>query len=115
MHVTMKFALFLCLISFAMRGESSPKQVVEEILALADVKINGDRPSDIRVYDDRFYERVIKDGSLGFGESYMEGWWDAKALDECMYKILSAHLEKKVKPSWEMCWNFVKAKLFNIS
>jgi cyclopropane-fatty-acyl-phospholipid synthase len=114
MHLSLKFILFLSLIFCAVRGESTPKQVVEEILALADVKINGDRPSDIRVIDDRFYERVIRDGSLGFGETYMEGWWDTQALDECMYKILSADLEKKVKPSWAMRWNYLKAKLFNM-
>lgn len=114
MHTAMKLVLFLSLIGFAIRGECNSKQMVEEILSIADVKINGERPSDIRVYDERFYDRVIKDGSLGFGEAYMEGWWDAQALDECMYKILSAHLEQKVKPTWGMCWNFIKAKLFNM-
>ncbi|HSW72297.1 MAG TPA: cyclopropane fatty acyl phospholipid synthase, partial [Chlamydiales bacterium] len=114
MHRTLKFALYLFLITFAIKGESTPKQVVEELLAYADIKINGDRPSDIQVLDDRFYSRIIKDGALGFGESYMEGWWDSAALDDCIFKILHADLENKVKPTWEMRWNYVKAKLFNM-
>jgi cyclopropane-fatty-acyl-phospholipid synthase len=114
MHFSLKFFLFVSLACFAIRGESSSKQVVEEILALADVKINGDRPSDIRVYDDRFYERVLSEGSMGFGESYMEGWWDAPALDECMFKIIKANLPSKVKPTWSMMWSYVKAKIFNM-
>jgi cyclopropane-fatty-acyl-phospholipid synthase len=114
MPISLKFLLCLCLIGFAIRGEANPKQIVTEILALADVKIDGDRPSDIKVYDDRFYERILADGSLGFGESYMEGWWETKALDECMSKILSARLEERIKPTWEMRWNVLKAKLFNM-
>ena len=114
MRIALKCIVFLFLASFAAKAEANSKQIVEEILSLADVKINGNRPSDIHVYDDRFYERVLKDGSLGLGESYMEGWWDAQALDECMHKILSADLEKKVKPTWGMLWSLVKAKLFNM-
>lgn len=113
MKLIQKFFLFFLLFG-SLHVEASPKQIVEEVLALADVKINGDRPSDIRVYDDRFYLRVIKEGSLGFGESYMEGWWDAPALDECFHKILSADLDQKVKSSWAMRWNYLKAKLFNM-
>jgi len=114
MHTTLKFALSLLLIGFAMHGESNPKQIIGEIFAEADVKINGGRPSDIRVSDDRFYSRVLQDGSLGLGESYMEGWWDAPALDDCMFKILSAKLEEKVKPTWKMRWNYLKASLLNM-
>jgi cyclopropane-fatty-acyl-phospholipid synthase len=88
--------------------------MVEEALALADVKINGDRPSDIRVYDERFYERVISEGSLGLGEAYMEGWWDAPALDECIAKILRAKLREKVKPTWGMIWTYLKSKFLNM-
>ncbi len=108
------FLLFVFMFCLAARIEAGPKEIVAEVLQLADVKINGNRPSDIRVYDDRFYERVIKDGSLGLGESYMEGWWDAPKLDECMYKILSADLGSKVKPSWGMIWQILRAKLFNM-
>lgn len=92
----------------------SPQQLVEEILAYADVKINGDRPSDIQVHDDRFYQRVLKDRSLGFGESYMDGWWDSAALDECIAKILRAKLTKRVKPTWPMIWSYIKAKVLNM-
>jgi len=109
------FILLALLIGFSPKvAAQSPKETVEGILALADVKINGDRPFDIRVYDERFYQRVLKDRSLGFGESYMEGWWDAPALDECMFKIIQARLAKRVKPTWGMFWNVIKAKFLNM-
>ena len=114
----MKILRLFCLLPFLFapilcRAEP-PKQIIEEILAIADVEINGGRPSDIRVYDERFYQRVLRDRSLGLGESYMDGWWDVPSLDECMAKIIRAKLSQKVKPTWSMIWNYVKAKVLNM-
>lgn len=114
MRFTLKAILLLALSLFTIKGECDPKHVVEEILAQADVKINGDRPWDIQVNDERFYNRILKEGSLGLGESYMDEWWDCEALDECIFHILRADLEKKIKPSWEARWDILKAKLFNM-
>src|ERR1700722_19050235 len=92
---------------------SHSQQVVEEILTLADVQINGKRPWDITVHNEEFYQRVLKDHQLGLGESYMEGWWDCNALDECMFRILRADLEKNLTPTWAMRFALLKSKLFN--
>lgn len=92
---------------------SSAQKVVEEIAMTADIKINGDRPWDIVVHNNAFFPFVLEKGSLGFGESYMAAWWDAGALDQCMFHILRAHLEDNLKPTWQMRWEFFKAKLFN--
>jgi len=45
------------------------------LLESADVRFNGDRPWDIQVLDPVFYDRIIRRGSLGFGESYMDAAW----------------------------------------
>jgi cyclopropane-fatty-acyl-phospholipid synthase len=55
---------------------------VSNLLAFADIRINGTRPWDIQVHDRRFFSRALASGTLGFGESYMDGWWDCDALDE---------------------------------
>ncbi len=60
---------------------------VAAILARADIRVNGNRPWDIRVFDPRFYQRALTGGSLGVGESYMDGWWDAEDLDECFTRV----------------------------
>jgi cyclopropane-fatty-acyl-phospholipid synthase len=69
---------------------------IEHLLSLADVNVNGSRPWDIRVHNDNFYQTVLKYGSLGLGESYMEGWWDVPRVDEFIYRVLRAGLHKKV-------------------
>lgn len=60
----------------------SLKQQVEDLLAMADIRINGDRPRDLLVLNNDFYSKVIREGPLGLGEAYMDGWWDAEHLDE---------------------------------
>ena len=64
------------------------KKYVQKRLSLTGIKINGDRQFDLQVKDDRFYRRVFLNGSLGLGESYMDGWWDCSQLDEFINRLL---------------------------
>ena len=73
------------------------KQKVQEILTLADIELNGPDPWDLQVHDDHFYQRVLSHGSMGLGESYMDGWWDVPQLDEFFCKIHKAELHDKVR------------------
>ncbi len=54
----------------------------QRILDPADIRIDGDRPWDVRVHDERLFKRVLATGTLGFGEAYMDGWWSCDAIDE---------------------------------
>ena len=77
------------------------KNITVEILDLAGVRINGSNPWDISVHNDEFYRKVITEGELGLGESYMDCWWDAEKVDELIFKITRAHLEEKIEA--EVC------------
>ena len=78
-----------------MKAFSKEKQIVSELLALAGVDINGNQPWDVEVHNEACYKRVLAEGILGLGETYMEGMWDCQALDQFFYKIACAHLEEK--------------------
>lgn len=69
---------------------------VAELLSHANIEINGDNAWDIQVHNPDLFKRVIGQGSLGLGEAYMEGWWDAEQLDEFFYRVLVARLQSKV-------------------
>ena len=49
------------------------KKIVEDLLNYAGISINGSKPWDITVHDERFFRSIIQDGELGMGESYMDG------------------------------------------
>jgi cyclopropane-fatty-acyl-phospholipid synthase len=86
---------------------------LEELLSLADVKIDGDRPWDLHVHDDRLYARVLAHGRLGLGESYMDGWWDCEQLDELVRRLLDAELDEQVRPRRDLL-HLIRATLTSL-
>ena len=89
------------------------RRKTEQLMALADVRIGGDRPWDVEVHDERFYGRVLAEASLGLGEAYMDGWWDCEQLDELICKIMRSKLNTKVR-MWVQIYPVLKARLFNL-
>src|SRR6266478_3452513 len=88
------------------------RRTVAGLFGEADVLINGSRPSDIIVHDERFYQRVLADGSLGLGESYMDHWWDCQEVDELIARLLGASLDEKIQPR-KFFYLFLLAHLMN--
>jgi cyclopropane-fatty-acyl-phospholipid synthase len=96
------------------RLASLPKAIVTELLALADIRIDGDRPWDIRVKEDRFYHRFVSDGTLGLGESYMDGWWECDALDEMCFRAVRAQIGKRIRLNLKSIISVVSSVIFNL-
>jgi cyclopropane-fatty-acyl-phospholipid synthase len=89
------------------------RKKVEELLALADVQVAGSRPWDIQVNNDDFYPEVLCRASLGLGESYMDGWWECRELDQFFFRILRAELDSCVKKGTEY-FCLLRSVLFNL-
>ena len=89
----------------------SAKQDIQKLLKKADIRTDGLRDSDITVYDNRVYERVLSDGSLGLGESYMDGWWTCKRIDKMIHKVLKANLVKEFSINPRTIMLYLKSKL----
>ncbi|MDE5832382.1 MAG: cyclopropane fatty acyl phospholipid synthase [Desulfovibrio sp.] len=71
------------------------KTLLEETLKDADIRLNGDRPWDPAIRDERFYKLIFSSGTLGLGESYMHGLWDCERLDQLFFKAITADLEDR--------------------
>lgn len=71
------------------------RRIVTNTLARADVRIGGDRPWDVQVHDPRFYARTVR-GTLGLGESYMDGDWDVPSIDALFRRFLTADLRSSL-------------------
>jgi len=70
---------------------AAAKKFVENLLSKAEIALNGNNPWDVRVNSDRFYRRTLR-GSLGFGESYMDGDWDVESLDALFRRIIRMNI-----------------------
>jgi len=90
----------------------SLRSQVERLLASADVRLDGPRPWDMQVHHPRLYARLIAQGSLGLGESYMDGWWDTPDLDGLLHRLLQARLEQR-QPGLATLWAWLRAALVN--
>jgi cyclopropane-fatty-acyl-phospholipid synthase len=84
---------------------------VKELLKQADVTINGNRPWDIKVHNDKFYSKLLSGGSLALGEMYMDAWWDCEKIDELIYKLIKARLGSRI--NLKIILHVIRAVLFN--
>lgn len=92
---------------------TSARDRIEQLLAQAGVCVNGAAASDIQVHDPRLYERVLAHGSLGLGESYMDGAWDADDLDGFLFKLLAARLDQSLHTFDDLLLH-LKARMVNM-
>lgn len=90
------------------------ESIVRGLFSLAGIEVNGSNPWDIQVHDPRFYDRALRETTLGLGESYMDGWWDCEALDEFVTKALRADLPEKVRGNWRIAFYAARSRLFNL-
>ncbi|MEY3974066.1 MAG: cyclopropane-fatty-acyl-phospholipid synthase protein, partial [Pseudomonadota bacterium] len=82
------------------------------LLAMADVEIGGLRPWDIQMHDADTARRVLAHGSLGLGESYVDGGWDCAAVDVLVDRLLRARVADAVS-SPEALLLALEARFFN--
>jgi cyclopropane-fatty-acyl-phospholipid synthase len=61
----------------------------------------------------RFYLRVLRDGRLGLGESYVDGQWDTRSLDELTARLIRAGVKRPL-PSWRGAIHLTAARLRNL-
>ncbi len=86
---------------------------IEELLAQCGLTANGPAACDPQIHNPHFYTRVVAHGSLGLGESYMDGWWDAADLDGFLTHLLDAHLDERVH-GIDDAWLWLQATLRNL-
>lgn len=93
----------------------APERIVRGILDKTEVVVNGNAPWDIKVNNPGFYSRVLRQGSLGLGESYMDGWWDSPHIDQFFSLLVknSTPWIEKINPF--SLWLFIKSKLVNLA
>ena len=85
---------------------------LRHLLAPAEVALDGSHPWDIQVRDPMFAQRVLSQGSLGVGESYMDAQWDCERLDEMMFRVFRSRIDAHL-PGLRLLWAALIAKLFN--
>jgi cyclopropane-fatty-acyl-phospholipid synthase len=84
-----------------------------DLLAMADVQVGGNRPWDLQVYNEQLFTRLLSEGSLGLGEGYMDGWWDAASIDQLICNLLNYKISSKITP-YKLFALKIQSKLTNM-
>ncbi|MCY7423174.1 MAG: cyclopropane fatty acyl phospholipid synthase [Chitinophagaceae bacterium] len=86
------------------------KTLVEEMFLRANIRINGNQPCDILVKNDAFYKRVLRDGQLGIGESYVDGWWECDDIPEMTNRFIRLNLLEDTAKNIKFVLNYLWVK-----
>jgi cyclopropane-fatty-acyl-phospholipid synthase len=87
---------------------------IQQIFIDAGIQVNGDRPWDMEVRDSRLWRRLALYGSMGLGEAYMDGWWECKAIDEMVHRLLSYN-QRVAEERWlRRAWGALTAQMVNM-
>jgi cyclopropane-fatty-acyl-phospholipid synthase len=89
------------------------REIIQGILNPVGIVVDGSNPWDIHIKDERFFRRVLGDGSLGLGESFMDGWWECDHLDEFFCRLMPLRPEEEFKRNLKLQFNILKAVVFN--
>lgn len=66
---------------------------IDAALATVDVRLDGPRPFDPQIHDERLFGRVLRGGTLALGEAYVDGLWECAQLDELFHRALRAGVD----------------------
>lgn len=89
------------------------KTMVVDIFAEAGITLDGTRPFDLQVKNDGFYGRFLTDGTLGLGESYMDGWWECDDIAQMIAYFSRAGLSRKFAGNARFLLNRFRAQFGN--
>ncbi|MFY0610878.1 MAG: cyclopropane fatty acyl phospholipid synthase [Hyphomicrobiaceae bacterium] len=93
----------------------SSRKIIEILCVQAGVAIDGHRPWDLKVHNQDFYDRVLADGGLGLGETYMLGWWDTDDPFTFFKRILPiARAAGRKNAGWRTALTFIRAHILNL-
>lgn len=92
---------------------SHTQSQIQTLLEGTGITINGTNPWDIQVKNEGFYNRVLTQGSLGLGESYMDGWWECEAIDEFITRIFSIDVQSRLRKNWKEIGLLLASSLLN--
>lgn len=102
-----------------MTGSSRKQVFIQGLLDKGEtgIVLNGPNAWDPQVKDERMYDRVFAEGSLGLGEAYMDGWWECQDLAEFFNRLVRGKLYDYIKKSplvaFQLALYRLSGRLFN--
>jgi cyclopropane-fatty-acyl-phospholipid synthase len=94
----------------------SKREIAQKLLNPSGVVLDGPNPWDPKLHDERVIDRLLAEGPIAVGESYMDGWWDVEDMAGFTARVMdsdssSAVYSMQVLP---LIWAVIKARVVNL-
>jgi cyclopropane-fatty-acyl-phospholipid synthase len=86
---------------------------IQTLVAPGGIVFDGPNSWDPQIHDDRFFDRLLAEGTIAVGEGYMEGQWDVEDLKEFIRRALSCESDSTLK--FTLLYPFLRAQLMNLN
>lgn len=94
--------------------DTRARRVLDALLDGSGVTLNGHQAWDPQIYHPEFCSRVLRQGTLGLGEAYMDGWWECERIDEMTCRLLRHGLGERAKTPADRLMYRLQAGLLNL-
>ncbi len=81
------------------------KHILTGLLKRAGIEANGTRVWDPQITDERFYRRVMLNGSVGLGDAYLDGWWTCEDIAGFILRVIKSGTHLRVPRLDQLCMN----------
>ncbi|MEK6701197.1 MAG: cyclopropane fatty acyl phospholipid synthase [Planctomycetota bacterium] len=94
-----------------------PRDKMERLLLTADIRViragqgAHARPWDLLLHNEKLSSRVKREGLLGLGDAYVDGWWDCDAFDDFFYRAFRADLPSLLRNHPRVWFDYLNYKL----
>ena len=93
---------------------SDVKKMLADSLRNHGVLFNGQNPWDPQIHNEKVFNRILEQGYLGVGESFMDEDWDVERLDELVARVHSNDVGWENIFSSGLFLHWLKSKIFNM-
>jgi cyclopropane-fatty-acyl-phospholipid synthase len=94
--------------------DNHARHVIEQLLEDSGITPNGTAPHDIRIFHPDFFSRVLRHGTLGLGEAYMDGWWECERIDDLACRLIRHGLGEHAHPASKRLLYRMQSGFFNL-
>lgn len=93
---------------------SGSRGALKNQLAKCGIEFNGPQPHDLQIKDICALDRIVRYGSLGLGEAYMDGQIECERIDQFIERVMRRALHQRFANRRAHRWLAVIASLRNL-
>lgn len=93
--------------------DTASEKLLSVLFSRAGIEVSESETADIVIRNRAFHRHVLTKGSIGLGDSYINGEWDSAEIDSVVYKILTSGIYQKLALVYDFI-GMTRRSIFNM-